>query len=146
MWGTYIPEAYRQVFVGGAIGALVLALGALLVLFLIALYVYQAWAWMEIAKKRKYKYPWLAWIPFAASAMRLQLGGFHWAWVFLFLIPVFGWIAVLVLLTISIWRVFEKQKYPGWLALSFPLMTLPKFGVFGIVYFVVIGMVAWKKR
>ena len=98
---------------------------------------------MVIAKKMKYKHPWLAWIPFGASAMRLQLGKFHWAWVFLFLIPVLGWIAILVLLTISIWRIFDKLKYPAWLSLSFPLMALPKFGLFGVVYFVVM---AWKKK
>jgi|TARA_Y100000310_G_scaffold256634_1_gene264470 hypothetical protein len=34
-------------------------------------------------------------IPFANSAMRLQLGKkFHWAWVFLYLIPIIGWIAI----------------------------------------------------
>lgn len=141
-----IPEAYRQAMVGGAISAVLLALGAILVLIALAFYVYHSWAWMVIAKKRKHKHPWLAWIPFAASAMRLQLGGFHWAWVFLFLIPVLGWIAVIVLLTISMWRIFEKQKYAGWLALSFPLMVIPKMGIFGIVYLVVIGLVAWKKR
>jgi len=146
MWANYLPEAYRQEVFGGVIGAFLATIFILAIIFFVALYIYQAWAWMVIAKKRKHKHPWLAWIPFAASAMRLQLGGFHWAWVFLFLIPVLGWIAVIVLLTISMWRIFEKQKYAGWLALSFPLMIIPKFGIFGIVYFVVIGLVAWKKR
>ncbi len=147
MWGSmYAPESYRQALFGGLIGGLIFAIIAVAVIFFVALYIYQAWAWMKIAQKRKYKHPWLAWIPFAASAMRLQLGGFNWAWVFLFLIPVFGWIAILVLLTISIWRIFEKQKYPGWLSLSYPLMVIPHLMIFGIVYFVTIGLVAWKKR
>lgn len=146
MWNTYFPAQYQQALAGGIFGAFLAAFILAAIIFFAALYVYQAWAWMVIAKKRKYKHPWLAWIPFAASAMRLQLGGFNWAWVFLFLIPVFGWIAIAVLLTISIWRIFEKQKYPGWLALSFPLMMIPKLGWVGIVYFVVIGLVAWKKK
>lgn len=146
MWSGYFPESYQHAFFGGAVGAFLVAFIVLAVLVGIALYVYQAWAWMRIAKKRKYKHPWLAWIPFAASAMRLEMGGFHWAWVFLFLIPIFGWIAVLVLLTISMWRIFEKQKYAGWLALSYPLMVIPHIMIVGIAYFVVIGMIAWKKR
>jgi len=137
-----IPEAYKQSALGGLLGAFLATVIILAVIFFLAIYIYQAWAWMIIAKKRKYKHPWLAWIPFGASAMRLQLGGFHWGWVFLWLFPP----AAVALITVAMWRIFEKQKYAGWLALAYPLMLIPKFGVFGIVYFVVIGMIAWKKR
>ena len=73
--------------------------------------------------------------------MILQLGGFHWAWIFLLLIPVLGWIAVFVLLVIATWRIFEKRKYPGWFSLS---MVIPKAGL--ILYLVAIGFVAWRDK
>ena len=125
------------------IGFLV-ALGIFMLLFVIAVYIYFSLAWMTIAKKLKYKRPWLAWIPIANISMVLQLGGFHWAWVFLILIPIFGWIALIVLLIISTWRIFEKRKYPGWFSLS---MIIPQVGT--ILYLVAIGFVAFadiKKR
>ena len=132
---------FAQAFIGGAIGSLV-ALGIIIgILLVIALYVYHALAWVTIARKLKYKRPWLAWIPFAGTAMRLQLGGFHWAWTFLYLLPILGWIAITVLIIISCWRIFEKRKYPGWFSLS---MIIPKLG--GILYLVAIGFVAWDDR
>ena len=82
---------WTQAFAGGFIGGSLLALGlAFALVIILGFYVYMALAWMSIAKKLKYKYPWLAWIPFANIAMMLQLGGFHWAWVFLALIPFLG--------------------------------------------------------
>src|SRR3989344_2468192 len=93
----YSGNIATDALIGGTFGALV-ALGIMIaVLIFLALYVYFAFAWMTIARKLKYKYPWLAWIPFANIAMILQLGGFHWAWVFLILIPFAGWIAIIVL-------------------------------------------------
>jgi len=122
--------------------AAIIALGiAIIILFLIALYVYTSLAWWTIAKKLKYKKAWLAWIPIANLAMMLQIGGFHWAWVFLILIPILGWIALFVLIIIATWRIFEKRKYPGWFSLS---MIIPKVG--GILYLIAIGVVAWGKK
>ncbi len=118
------------------------AIGLLFALeIILAFYVYFALAWSTIAKKLKYKRSWLAWIPFANLAMILQLGGFHWALIFLLLIPIVGWIAILVLLIIASWRIFEKRKYPGWLSLS---MVIPQVG--GILYLIAIGFVAWKDK
>lgn len=142
----YLPDSYTQALAGGATGLIAGFLGALILFFWIIIYAYHAWAWMKIGEDMKYKRPWLAWIPFAGSAMRLQLGGFHWAWIFLLLIPIFGWLALIVLLSIAIWRIFEDRKYSGWLALSFPLMFLPKLDIFGLAYLIVIGVVAWKKK
>ena len=71
--------------------------------------------------------------------MILQLGGFHWAWIFLILIPFLGWIPLAVLFIIANWRIFEKRKYPGWFSLS---MIIPEVGC--ILYGVAIGFVAWK--
>jgi|GEM_PF-7064359 len=78
---------------GGIESALLgLTLGILVFVFLIifATFVYYALAWMTLGKKLKYSRPWLAWIPFANISMMLQMGGFHWAWVFLVLLPIFG--------------------------------------------------------
>ncbi len=122
--------------------AAIIALGiAAIMLVLIAFYVYTSLAWMNISKKLKYKYSWLAWIPIANIAMMLQLGGFHWAWVFLILIPVLGWIALFVLMIIATWRIFEKRKYPGWFSLA---IIIPKVG--GILYLISIGFLAWGKK
>ena len=117
------------------------------VVFLAAIYVYSSLAWMTIAKKLRYRYPWLAWIPFANSAMILQLGGFNWAWAFLWLVPILGWIAIGILLVISFWRIFEKRNYPGWLALV-PLLSLVPMteGIAGIAFLIILGFVAWKDR
>lgn len=124
---------------GGAFGA-IMVLGIIFaIIFGLALYVYFAWAWYAIALKLKHKKPWLAWIPFANIAMILQLGGFHWAWIFLILVPIAGWIALLVLAVIATWRIFEKRNYPGWFSIS---MVIPKVGF--ILYLIAIGFVAWK--
>jgi len=113
----------------------------LILALIVGVYVYTSLAWMKIAKKLKYKYPWFAWIPFANISMMLQLGNFSWAWVFLFLIPVIGWIALSVLVIVSMWRIFEKRKYPGFFSLS---VLIPQIG--SILYLIVIGFVAWKDR
>lgn len=129
-------EATR-VLLGGAIGALI-AIGIIFAILIgIALYVYFAYAWMTIAKKLKHKNPWLAWIPFANFAMMLQLGGFHWAWVFTAFFPP----ALFVLLIIATWRIFERRNYPGWFSLA---ILIPKVG--GILYLIAIGFVAWEDK
>ncbi len=127
---------------GGAATAGIIALGlTIALLILIGLYAYFALAWYTIAKKLKYKRAWLAWIPFANVAMILQLGGFHWALVFLLAIPILGWIAVFVLMIISQWRIFEKRNYPGWFSLS---IIVPQVG--GILYIVALAFVAWVEK
>jgi hypothetical protein len=147
LFNETIPESFKGVVASGVIGALV-ALGILIVLLvLLAMYIYFALAWKTIAEKRKYKKSWLAWIPFANLSMILQLGGFHWAWIFLVLVPILGWIPLAILLTISTWRVFEKLKYPGWLSLAGFIDLFPGISGLGtIAYLVVIGIVAWRKR
>ena len=143
----FVSEWAGEAAAGGAFGALA-ALGIMVaVVFLAAIYVYSSLAWMAIAKKLRYRYPWLAWIPFANSAMILQLGGFNWAWAFLWLVPILGWIAIGILLVISFWRIFEKRNYPGWLALV-PLLSLVPMteGIAGIAFLIILGFVAWKDR
>ncbi len=133
---------YSNYFMGDWMqGALVAGLLVVLLVILLALYVYSSLAWSTIAKSLKYKKAWLAWIPIANISMILQLGGFHWAWVFLILIPLAGWLALFVLVVISTWRIFERKKYPGWFSLS---LVLPQVG--GILYLIAIGFVAWKKK
>ncbi len=126
-------------FAGGVIGAL-LILGIMIVLIVMAaFYIYTSLAWYKIGNKLKYKKSWLAWIPIVRWSMILQLGNFHWAWIFLALIPILGWIALFVLLIISKWRIFEKRKYPGWFSLS---VIIPKIGT--LLDLIIIGFVAWK--
>jgi len=128
-------------FVGGLIGGLIVLGITIAIILLIGIYVYFALAWQTTAKKLKHKAPWLAWIPIANIALILQLGGFHWLWIFLILIPVLGWIALWVLMIIATWRIFVKRKYPGWFSLS---MIVPKVG--GILYLISIGFLAWGKK
>ena len=134
-------ESLSNVFIGG-IKSAIIAMGIAIALLLFAgIYVYYSWAWMVIAKKLKYKDSWLAWIPLAREAMILKLGGFGWAWIFLSLIPILGWIALAVLLIIANWRIFEKRKYPGWFSLA---TLLPEVGF--VLYLIAIGFVAWKDK
>lgn len=136
---SLFSERFGDAIAGGVIGALV-ALGVMIaVLVALAVYIYFAVAWITIAKKFNYKYPWLAWIPFANLAMIIQLGGFHWAWIFLLLVPFLGWVAFLVIFIIATWRIFEKRKYPGWFSIS---IIIPQVGA--ILYLIAIGFVAWK--
>jgi len=126
-----------------------LALGAafigIIALVSIILYLYVAFAFFTIGKKLNYPKSWLAWIPIANIAMVLQLGGFHWALVFLILLPILGQIAITVLLIISFWRICEKRNYPGWISLVPLLSFIPIVGVIaGIATLVVIGLVAWR--
>ena len=118
-------------------------------LFVLAIYIYTSLALMAIAKKKKYKYPWLAWIPIANIAMILQLGGFHWALVFLILVPIVGMLAILILSIIATWRIYESLKYPGWLALV-PLIGMipfPAASFLGMIAsLVILGVVAWGKK
>src|SRR3989344_160436 len=135
------PEVLSNILVGGAISGLV-ALGILIAtIIILGIYIYFAFAWKTIADKLRYKRSWLAWIPFANLAMILQIGKFHWAWIFLILIPILGWITLLVLLIIAQWRIFERRKYPGWFSLS---TVIPQIG--GVLYLIVIGLVAWQDR
>lgn len=124
--------------------------GAFMVFFVIlgiAVYVYTALALMTIATKLKHKQPWLAWIPFANISLVLMMGGFHWAWVFLMLVPVLGWIAIMVMSIISMWRIYEKRKYPGWLSLIWIGGILPFIGwLAGIANMIILGFVAWKDQ
>ncbi len=144
---TADPNSLLNGLAGGFVGGILASLGALAILVALAIYVYQAMAWMKIANDRKYKNSWLAWIPIGATAMRLQLGKkFHWAWAFLWLLPVIGWIAIVVLTTISIWNIVEMRKYPGWISLAYPLSFTPKLsGIGSILYWIMIGIVAWRK-
>lgn len=111
------------------------------ILVAVGFYVFQSLAWQTIGRKQKYKRPWLAWIPFANISMILQMGRFHWAWVFLAIVPIailtdIASVALITLIVISQWRIFEKAGYKGWLAL---LTLIP------IVGLVVLGIIAWRK-
>ena len=144
-FGDMISEMSNLSFGGGFITGMIISMIVITLILLIACYIYRSIAWMKIAKNSKYKYPWLAWIPFANGAMRLQLGGFHWALIFLWLIPILGWIALWVLLIISHWRIFERFGYYGALSLI-QLADIVFKGVGTLGYLIVIGFVAWKPK
>src|SRR3989338_2455865 len=129
---------YGEDFIAGTFTGIMIFL---LVVLIIGVYIYSSLAWYKIAKKLKYQKPWLAWIPVASTAMRLQMGDFHWAWVFLILIPILGWIALFVLAVIATWRIYEQRKYPGWFSLA-PIV--PYAG--GALHLIALGFVAWADR
>lgn len=132
-------EIFELMFPG--FSSLFILLGILFILvFILVFYIYFSFAWYSIARKLKYKNSWLAFIPIANLSMILSLGGFHWAWIFLILIPIFGWIALFVLFIIANWKIFEKRKYHGWFSLS---LIIPQVGF--ILYLVAISFLAWKK-
>ena len=119
-------EIVAQSLLGTTLGSIVGASVVATTLIALIIYAYFALAWMSIAQKLDHPYPWLAWIPIANLALILQLGKFHWAWVFLILIPILGAIAIFVMLIIAHWRIFEERDYPSWLAAPYPaeLQTL----------------------
>ena len=92
----------------------------------IVLYIYLAFAWMTIAKKLKYKKAWLAWIPIANMFLVPILAGKKWYWGFMFFVP----IANIVFAIMWMWKIFEKRKYPGWLALIPLAGMIPFIGFF----------------
>jgi uncharacterized membrane protein YfhO len=124
--------------------------GAAIVVMVVSLivYIYTSLAMYTIGKKLGYKNSWLAWIPIANIAMILQLGGFHWAFVFLILIPFLGWLAIAILIYISLWRIYEKRKYPGWLSLIILGTMIPIIGwvLAPLAHLIIMGFVAWKDK
>ncbi|HKL24189.1 MAG TPA: hypothetical protein VJ912_02545 [Candidatus Nanoarchaeia archaeon] len=150
--GETINIGLKDAFLGGALSGVALGIAILvIVLGFLAYWVYTSFAWMTIAKKLKYRYPWLAWIPFARTSMIFELRGFHWALVFLYLVPILGWIAILVLTIVSSWYILEKRKYHGWLSLLLAISSLPILGeslmsLASIGWLVVLGLVAWKDK
>ena len=141
MFENIDPNTISDAMIGGGAVAAFMALGFLALVLVAALYIYVALAWAKIAQKLKYKNAWLAWVPIANVAMVLQLGGFHWAWIFLICVPVLGWIALFIMSIIATWRIFEKTKHPGWWSLS---SIIPKVG--GLLYLLAIGVVAWSGK
>jgi len=125
----------------GSLGTMLSGMIFIAVFLGIAVYIYAALAWQEIAKRQNYKYSWFAWVPVLNIVMILELGRIPWGWIFLIFIPIFGWIALGVLGIISIWRIFEKENYPGWFSLS---TIIPKVGM--ILFLIALGFVAWKPK
>src|SRR3989344_263683 len=140
-----LTETLQTAFAGTALGALIIGAIVLFIIIIIAVWIYTSLVWQTIGKKLRHKNPWLAWIPFARTALVLKLGKFHWAWAFLWLIPIVGWAILAVLCIIARWRIFEIRNYPGWMALI-PLAGIIPFlgGLAGIASLIILGFVAWK--
>ena len=142
-----LSKAITDAITGSVLGALIIGAIVLFVIILIAVWIYTSLAWATIGKKLKHKNSWLAWIPFARTGLVLSLGKFHWAWTFLYLIPIIGWAILGVLCIIAHWRIFEIRNYPGWLALVPLAGIIPVLGVFsGIAYLIILGIVAWMDK
>lgn len=149
---TNSSDFVKENLLGGAFGALTgIFIGTIILIalaFILVYWIYTGFAWQTIARKLKYKKDWLAWIPFARTAMILELGSFNWAWAFLWLLPILGWIPLGVLSIISEWRIFELRNYPGWFSLVSLLSIAGQElgGIATIGHLVILGFVAWKDQ
>ena len=142
-----LTETIQNAILESSLGALIVGAIVLFILIAVAIWIYTSLAWATIGKKLKHKNPWLAWIPFARTALVLKLGKFHWAWVFLYLIPIIGWGILGILCIIAHWRIYEIRNYSGWLALVPILGVIPLLGgAAGIVHLIILGIVAWKDQ
>ena len=110
----------------------------LIIVFALAAYIYTALCLRQIAIKLNYPNPWLAWIPIANNVLMLQLGDFHWAFIFLLLIPFVGWLALSIISIVALWRICEKLNFPGWMSL-FSLLG-------GIALIIILSILAWSER
>src|SRR6056297_2825598 len=152
MNGESISVGLKDAFIGGALSSMAIGLIILsLTISFLIYWIYTSFTWMTIARKLKYDKPWLAWIPFARTSMIFELKGFHWALVFLYLIPFLGWLAILILSVVASWSVFEKRRYTEWLSLLLVLSFIPLLGetissLALMGWLVVLGLVAWKDK
>ena len=144
----------------------------LLILFLITIYVYIALALQTIGKKLGYKKSWLAWIPIGNLLMIFEMGGFHWGFTFLTVLPfyfnisdlfpifaidlllqsrvfliigIINGIILTIVLTIAFWSIFEKRNYSGYISLLILLLIIPFLNfIASILFLIAIGIVAWN--
>lgn len=143
--------------------AALIAVIMIIVLIVLALYLYVAFAWMTIAKRRNHKYPWFAFIPILNVLQIIQIGGLHWAWIFTSVPVIFSLffpegikytllslalaIPLMIVMTVAMWRVLEKENYAGEWALLYAGMIIPVVNFFASIgYMVLIGVVAWGKK
>tara|TARA_Y100000034_G_scaffold44576_1_gene54716 strand:- start:11485 stop:11898 length:414 start_codon:yes stop_codon:yes gene_type:complete len=118
-------------------------LGMLFFFIILVVYVYFAWAYMTIAKKLGYEKAWLAWIPIANIFLLPILAKKHWAWGFIFFVPIVGFVFMIMWL----WNIYEQRNYPGWLSLALVVALIPLIGLLGhLAHIVITGLVAWSDR
>lgn len=136
----------EMLFGAGALMALGGIVIGLILVTLLVFYVYFALVMMTIAGKLKYDKGWLAWIPlvqfvlFPILAKKKQRA---WPWVFILLIPIVN----IVFIIMWSWKIFERRKYPGPLALVCLAGVIPFIGwIAGIANAVIWGLVAWYDR
>lgn len=128
---------YHELASGG-LAAFLATFFIIILLVFIAIYVYSAIVLMTIAKKTKTKNGWLAWIPIANIYLMTQIAKVPWWYMLAFLlgiIPIIGFLIILVVHTFLWWKICEARGKPGWLSL---LMFIP------LVNLVIMGVVAWK--
>ncbi len=136
---------YGQMGNGMVFGMLALfgAYAAFFFLIAAVFYIYYALVFMTIAKKLKYDKPWLAWIPLANMFLIPILAKKDWPFGFLLFIPIVN----IVFMIMWMWAIYERRKYPGYLALIPLASIIPFLGfVAAIANMVVLGLVAWKDQ
>ncbi len=146
-------------------GYSVMALGLMVLfmfVFVAAAYVYFALALKTIAVKLNHPNPWMAWIPVVNGALMLQLGGFHWVWIFLGLLPLISLpfmfgnamtfmilayvtsLPLTILYLISWWHICEQRGYPGWLSLIYVGTFVPMLNYIAyLALLILLGFLAW---
>ena len=105
----------------------------------LALYIYVAVALMAIAKRTNTPNAWLAFIPIANIYLMTQIAGLP-AWytliILLPIIPLIGYLAMVIVMIYFWWKIAEAINKPGWWSL---LLLIP------VVNLVMIGIMAWGK-
>jgi hypothetical protein len=79
--------------------------GSLFFLLLAAFYVYCSWRIFEKAGKPG----WASIIPIYGTIVMLEIVGKPWWWIFMFLIPIYGWFILPIILTHKLSKSFGKD-------------------------------------
>ncbi|MFT7615384.1 MAG: hypothetical protein ACI8Y7_000190 [Candidatus Woesearchaeota archaeon] len=131
-------------------------------------YVYGALTLHFIAKKLNVKNPWMAWIPLANFWTIADSAAINRLWIIAFFaiipiswigaiasafLPLVGFLIAIPLYLIAAapftyawWRIFDRRKLPGALALLLPASYIPLLGILAsIALLVVIGIAAFKE-
>ncbi len=161
MWNL-VGKAMDPAFMAGYSVMALFVMVILMFAVVLAFYIYFSLALKTIATKLNHPNPWMAWIPIVNGALMLQLGGFHWAWIFLGFLPLLSLpfyfssamtfmvlafitsVPLMVLYIKSWWHICEQRGYPGWLSLIYIGTFIPMLNyLVYIVLLVLIGFLAW---
>lgn len=132
-WDTtydYSPTEITEEGLMAILGAFAIV-GVVTIPIFLVIYIYQAVAFMAIAKKLNHPNPWFAWIPILNVIQMFQLADMSGWLVLLMIIPIVN----IVLMIIALMKICEKRGMEKLLAL---------LALLGPIYFILIGILAWK--